>query len=334
MEEIQAILYGEKRPYIPDSRGDDYYLPLFRGLVLVQAEFIPHYAVSFPVPVFSGRVRYYKRLIDNAIVADLNDLFAHLQNGGTDLILFYRKKLYEEIASYLCQIDKYIRQYDYDLKALTLPTADFSKNVQHAECTYIFYYMAVALICMYMEFQGRFIECIEPDKQCEIADFYMQVLKRHVPENIYIQKIAPAEWETVAAESNLILSAKGVQAVLSFVYLKLDKEGGNMADLMDALKRMGCIAVDTSIVDFRHAFSGVEVSNPIRWTGTKSELSYLIRLLCNTHKVLQYNGSLWRTVCACFVDSAGNTFDANNLRDQKKPKLAAEAIEKAAALMR
>ena len=104
--------------------------------------------------------------------------------------------------------------------------------------------------------------------------------------------------------------------------------------LMDALKRMGCIAVDTSIVDFRHAFSGVEVSNPIRWTGTKSELSYLIRLLCNTHKVLQYNGSLWRTVCTCFVDSAGNTFDANNLRDQKKPKLAAEAIEKAAALMR
>lgn len=333
LQQIQEILYGDKRPYVPDKRGDDYYLPLFRELGQVEAEFIPRYAVFFPVPVFSGKTKYYKRLIDNATVAGLNDLFSYLESGGTDLILYYRKKLYEEVSTALCQVDKYIRQYGYDLRALALPEADFSHHVQHAECTYIFHYMMVSLTRMYMEFQGRFIDCIEPDRRFDIAGFYMQVLKRQVPESRYIREIAPGEGGVVAAESNL-MSSGGTASAPGFVYLKLDTEGGNVADLMDALKRSGRIATDTGIVDFRRVFSGVEVENPIRWTGAKSELSHLIKLLCNTHKVLRYDGSLWRTVCVCFVDGAGNAFDAANLRNQKKPKLMVDVIEKAAALMK
>jgi hypothetical protein len=104
--------------------------------------------------------------------------------------------------------------------------------------------------------------------------------------------------------------------------------------LFNSLKKSNRIAQDTSVTDFKHAFSGVTVERPVRWTGAKSELPYLIKILCNTHKVLDYSGSIWQIVCACFVDKDGNPFDETNLKDQKKPKQTAAVIEKIANLMK
>jgi hypothetical protein len=166
----------------------------------------------------------------------------------------------------------------------------------------------------------------------EIPDFYTQLLQRQAPDNSFIKEIRTLEIVSVPEEQPKRKQDK--TAVLAFTYKHRDKRYDDVTDLFNSLKKNNRIAQDTSITDFKHTFSGVTVENPVRWTGAKSELPYFIKLLCNTLNVLEYTGSIWQIVCACFVDKDGNPFDETNLKDQKKPKQTAAAIEKIAELMK
>jgi hypothetical protein len=190
MKNIHEITNGALRPFLPDTRGDDYYSPLFRGLAIEKENFQPHYTVDFPVLLLSAKVKYYKRLIDNSITAELNSLFELLENNKSgNLILFHRKKLHDKVKSALQQVQRYISHNQYDLQAVTSKHADFSNNLQHAECTFIFNYLITALIRCYMEFQSHFVEYIEEDRRISIPEFYVQVLRIAVPEKTFIQEI-------------------------------------------------------------------------------------------------------------------------------------------------
>jgi hypothetical protein len=203
MTDIQEIIIGELRPFLPDDKGDEYYSPLFRGIIPVAAEFQPHFKVDFPAPLLSVKVKYYKRLIDNSIIYELNNLFGLLDNKGGNLILFHRKKLFEKVKSILENSQRYIEHNQYDLSEITAQFADFYTNPQHNECNYIFNYIITALIRCYMEFQSHFIDFIEKDKRFSIADFYTQVLKRQVPQNTCIlETTAQHEIEITPIEGN------------------------------------------------------------------------------------------------------------------------------------
>lgn len=205
MEDIEKIVIGELRPFITDLKGDDYYSPMFRGLTLITPNFQPHYKISFPAPLLSSKIKYYKRLVDNNITSELNKLFELLDRGEADLILFHRKKLFEKIKSYLEDTQRYIVFNQFDLSEITSKYADFSVNFQHNECTYIFNYMLTALIRCYLEFQAHYIQFIEDDKQHTISDFYTQILKKQVPENPFIEEVVevsvPVSKEEVVIEN-------------------------------------------------------------------------------------------------------------------------------------
>lgn len=157
-------------------------------------------------------------------------------------------------------------------------------------------------------------------------------MQKPAPENSFIKEIQNIEIEIIPEDKKK--KKTDTNAILAFTYKKRNTQKDNISDFFNSLKKNKRIAQDTSITDFKHAFSGVAVENPIRWTGAKSELPYLIKLLCNTHKVLECSGSIWQIVCACFVDKDGNSYQENNLKDQKPPKTTAAEIEKIADLMK
>jgi|LSQX01.2.fsa_nt_gb hypothetical protein len=189
MEDVEKIITGELRPFIKDVKGDDFYSPLFRGLAIIAPNFQPHYTINFPAPLFSSKIKYYKRLIDNSITSELNKLFELLGSSESDLILFHRKKLFEKIKSYIESVQRYIEINQFDLSEITSKYADFSINVQHNESTYIFNYVLSALFRCYLEFQAHYIQFIEEDKRQTISDFYTLILKKQVPENPYIEEV-------------------------------------------------------------------------------------------------------------------------------------------------
>lgn len=230
MKNIDSILHSELRPFVADNKGEYYYSPLFRSLKPIKENFTPYYSINFTAPELSPKVKYYKRLIDNSITVELNELFDKLQNNNNDttLILYHRKKLFEKIESFLKETKKYIDRNHYDLSVILSPHADFSIDLQHKECTYIFNYLQTSLIRCYMEFQSHFLDIIEENKRLCIADFYTQILQKQAPENTFIKDITPIEIPQDKTEA--IKQKAEKEIVLSFVYSKLNTESSNITD--------------------------------------------------------------------------------------------------------
>ena len=329
MNEIQKIMFGELRPWLDtNTQADEFYKPLIRQLNSVQTTFNPHYELNF-IRHFSHKTQYYKKIIDNDLTAYCNTLFSETENASNNLIAYKIEKSKRYLHARITDVADILNTQQFDLLLIKSQNTDFSIDRQFKESTYIIFYLLSALIQCCLEVQYYFCNTISADDTWEIADFYTRLLQRQVPDNHFINEIQSIEIEVVTEEKK-----KKTDGVLAFTYKKLNSQSSDITDLFNSLKKNNRIAQDTSITDFKHAFSGVTVENPIRWTGAKSELPYLIKLLCNTYKVLEYTGSVWQIVCACFVDKDGNPFSETNLKDQKKPKQTATAIEKIANLMK
>jgi hypothetical protein len=325
-------MFGELRPWLDmDKQADEFYKPLTRQLNSVQTLFNPHYESNF-VRHFSDKTQYYKKLINNDLTAYCNAFITDAENATANRLAYKLDKSRKLLYSCIREAGNIINTQQFDLSQINNKNTDFSIDKPYKESTYIVFYLLSALIKCSMEIQYHFRDAIHKDNLMEISDFYTQLLLRQAPDNPCIKEIQTLEFESVAEEKTKKKHDK--TAVLAFTYKKLNAQSGNITDLFNALKKNNRIAQDTSITDFKHTFSGVAVENPIRWTGAKSELPYLIKLLCNTHKVLDYSGSIWQIVCACFVDKDGNPYEESNLKDQKKPKQTAATIEKIANLMK
>ena len=180
---IEKIIRFDLCPLQENNQGDDYYEPLFRQLGKVEEKFEAAYRIQFSVPIFSGKVKYYKRLIDNAIASELNKQLMDCNNKDVNIISFRRKKLDETIQAYLIDTKQIIERNHLDL-GYVLNAQDYSQKPHINECTFIFHYLIFALIRCYMEFQKHFIDFIDADKQKSIADFFVQVLQWKAPDKI------------------------------------------------------------------------------------------------------------------------------------------------------
>jgi len=329
LDVIDSILRFDLCPLLPTNQGNDYYEPQFRQLSVVDEIFDALFRINFKTPVFSSKVKFYKRLIDNTISEELNSLF---EESADNIILYKRKKLSGCINSYLVDIKDIIIKYNLDLD-IVFSIHDFSKNLHQNECTYIFHYLILALIRCYMEFQQHFIKTIDPDKQLSIDDFFVQTLKWKKPDNVGIEEIKHIEIEP-EKPINKSKSEQDANAPLSFTYTKLGKNSDNITNLMDCLKRYRFIASDTSITDFKHVFSGKKVDNPIHWTTHFGGLLDLFRQLNQNNLIKFYGKNMYRIVCACFVDKDGNPFDEEQFKNGKISKLITEQISKAVQLMK
>lgn len=323
---IEAILYSNLNPLLPDKRGEDYYRPEYRKIGTVNEAFDAHYQINFDAPRVSTKVLYYERLISNAITTELNRLLIEEQLSG-NRVLYARKKLYGSIYGYLSDIKNIINKYDFDLDALLI-TKDYSKMLQQNECTYIFHYLILALIRCYLEFQQHFIQYIEEeDKVVSLSDFYVQVLQWKMPDKARIREIPKIE--VSAVEEKPTRKRKTKDAILSFKYTQTKgKKLDNIRAFYEELVDYNLISTNESYPNFKHLFVGEEVQTPITWIGNKSELTYLFKYLVNEKEVLQptEGNTIWDVVVHCLVDKNGNHYENLNLGGQQNPN--AKRIQK------
>jgi hypothetical protein len=308
---INSIIRLDLCPLQISNQGNDYYNPLYRQLGVVNENFDANYKIQFEAPVFSIKVKYYTRLIDNTITEELNKLFS--SDYDNSLIAFKRKKIAEQVNTYLLDIKDIINKNGLDLDAI-FSSRDYSLTPHLNECTYIFHYLILSLIRLYMEFQHHFIEQISPDKQLTVNDFFVQTLQWKMPDKVGIETIKKVEIQSVVLPKN-----PPKEETLSFLYTD-KKNRDKIVGFMDSLKRYGFIASDTTTTDFKHIFTGKKVENPVRWTTDFGGLLDLFRQL-KKNKLIEYEGSnMYKIVCACFVDADGNHFDETKFRNGKIAK--------------
>lgn len=329
-ETIDSIIRLDLCPLRETKQGNDYYEPKLRELGKVEEKFSRNYNIEFNAPEVSAKVRYYRKLIDNAITTELNDFFS--KTNSNTLALFYRKSILGLVQTGLKEIREIIITNNLDLDALFI-SRDYSGALYINENTYIYHYLVLALIRFYMEFQQHFIDYIEESKQRTIDSFFVEILQWRKSDYVNITLIPTLEITPV----NEVKKDKNVNedVVLSFIYTKLQTDSQNINALFYELKQHNAIPKEEPITEFKHLFSGVKVEKPITWIGNKSDLSYLFKQLVNEHKVLDIpkGKTIWDVVDACFVDKNGKPFGINVLRKQKDPIKTLSDIKHFAYLM-
>lgn len=230
---IEKIIRFDLCPLQNNNQGNDYYEPLFRQLGKIEEKFDASYRIRFEAPEFSSKVKYYKRLIDNAITKYLNGVLS--DESKKDIVLYKRKKLCDLVSSYLTDIKDIIAKNNLDLDVI-FSVRDYSQALLLNECTYIFHYLILSLIRCYMEFQQHFISMIESDKQLTVEDFFVKMLQWRKPDNVSIVPIQRIEIQPIQEHSKQ-KSKKDV--ALSFTYTKLQSESENINTLFSELKNTG-----------------------------------------------------------------------------------------------
>lgn len=327
-------MFDDLRPWIESNvQADDFYKPQLRSLNTIQPVFNPHFELQF-IRHFSSKTQYFKKLIDNDITEYCNTLFNETNEASDNRIAYKIDKSNKTLHACIKELSEIINTQNLDLALISSQHADFSTDKLHKESTYIIFYLLSSLIKCCLEVQQHFYSFIPEDDIMEVSDFYTRLLQQQAPANTFIKKIKIIEIEVQTQKIDSSLKKEIGGTPQAFTYKHLQKQSTHINDLYNALKNNNRIASDTSITEFKHAFSGIVVANPIQWIGAKSELPYLIKYLCNTLQVLEWQGSIWQTTCNCFVDKNRNRFKETNLKDQKKPVTTAAEIEKYANLMK
>ena len=182
---INSVFYKDLNPSAVDKHDSAYYDLEARTVQSTSFTFEPHYSLEFNAPVVSSKVRYIKALIDNAIADELNNKFNLLDDGETNLIMFHRKKLFEQTQARLLRAKEIINSGGYILNDI-MTARDYTTNRQRFECIFIFNYIVQACIREYMEFQAHYQNYIPPGKIVPLERFYLEILGTPVPSPAFI----------------------------------------------------------------------------------------------------------------------------------------------------
>jgi|GEM_PF-4163652 hypothetical protein len=105
---------------------------------------------------------------------------------------------------------------------------------------------------------------------------------------------------------------------------KYKKKGASdqtkIANLRSNLIDKCLIAEATPLMDFKKIFRNELPTEPIKWTGTLSELYYFIKQMHLELKLIEDLGNeIWKITANCFVSKDGNKYDYAKFRLQKAP---------------
>lgn len=118
----------------------------------------------------------------------------------------------------------------------------------------------------------------------------------------------------------------------TFTYRWFESEQRRIIQLYQCLLRAGWIASDTYPEDFLSLFSGHDTNCKIHWTGKKTYLVYLFKLLTDRRYISTPKGiGRWMIVSSHFVDVHGRLF--THLNSQRTPLKAQPAIDQLAELL-
>lgn len=193
ISDISKVLYGDLNPQLPDTHDEDYYIPELRQMPKVEPNYTPICRIDFTVPEPSTKVKYYRRRIENWMVSVINDAVTTAGDNDKQIILTIRLRLERAVESTLKDVQRIIKENNFDIHQLLADDADYSTDLQHFEGNVIFNYIKIAVIYCYLEFQAQFKDFIPENKRLGQDYFYNIVLKQPIPSTPYITENDPGQ---------------------------------------------------------------------------------------------------------------------------------------------
>lgn len=312
MNNIEEILTGSLRPYVTDTRGNDYYEPEYLALDEIPAAFINHYNIAFDLPKFTSKIKYYCRLIDNAIISKLNNDFYEMTRASNPRVAYRYKKATEDLRKNLRVIKSIIESNGFELSQLESDHIDYKVDVAHKESTYILNYLMVSLMYQHLEFQAHFKDEIDPLKQMNITSYYVEILGVNPPRNTRIHEIENIPTIPVK-EHKKPVENKALKTYT--IMLGKDAQSSFLVALHVALEKAGVINCGYS--DFKRLFSCVKFDKKHKWLNSNGSLRYFIMQLDEKGIISYPTNKKWEIVSNFFLSKQGFLLTGKQLKDSK-----------------
>ncbi len=323
---FDQILHKSLQPWLEINKPDEKFSTMINEIPIIKPEFQQVYEFDF-YRYFNSKTQYYQKLIINESNSYCNSVISLISSDDNLQLTKYllNDTLNKKLKTLIKDTGKLIKANDYSLLYINPKKSTFNEDADHKTDTYIIQLLKIALIKVYLEIQEVF-KSYYPDAQMEIEDFYTQLLFEPIPEKTYLKLISkPIIIEEVSEKQPI---TNKPQVYNSFTYKLFSKNPDYINDLFDGLKSKGFIDNSSNKFDFKKIFSGKEISQPIIWTGTISDLHYFIKLIHNINQSVEdLKQHQWEVTCKCFVNADGSQFDRIKLKEQKKPKSTASILE-------
>ncbi|MEQ9403561.1 MAG: hypothetical protein RIM99_08255 [Cyclobacteriaceae bacterium] len=329
---LDKILYHGLQPWLDKNSIDEKFTSKLTEIKEVQSEFQETYQIEFQRP-FNSKTKYYSKLILNAATLNTNELLALIKDDDNLQLTKYwlNDTLNKKLKTRLKDIGKLIKERDFSLVYIDPKKSAFDKDQNHKSDTYIIQLLKLAYMKIYLEVQEAYRDLIEDI--LIIDDFYTQLLFEPIPDNALLKAIQTIEVVPVVTPKKELPKSQ-VTSTSSFRYKQIDTDPEKLTDLLDSLKLGGFVSQETTLLNFKKAFTGKQVSTPIVWTGNMSELYYFIKLIHKDHQLVDdLKQKQWEVTCACFVKKDGTQFDRSKFRSLKRPNTTGDNLDKAVQLI-
>lgn len=335
---FDEILHGNLQPWLSENKPDVKFAAMLSSIKTSTFDFQNHFEIEFFRP-FNHKTKYYHKLITQGMIDYCNAIIELISEDDTPNLqkFWINDTLEKKLKTRLRDVGKIIRESDYDLIYINPKKTSFDIDQDHKTDTYIIHYLKLALIQVYGEIQEYFKPLIA-DYLIE-EDFYTQLLFEPVPDKSFLNKkttiqIEIPEQVESPEQAVIVMEPKLKYETFSFTYKQLKTDPDKLTDLCDSLRKGNFISTDTTTANFRKVFSGKEITNPIKWTGSSSDFYYFIHLIYNKHQLVEdLKQKQWKVACACFVSADGSLFDPSSVRVLKRPALTGDNLDKAVKLL-
>ncbi len=329
---FHKILHMGMAPWLDENKPDEMFADKIDDVKKVELEFHPRHKIDFYFRPFNFKTTYYHKTILNESNTFCNHIFHVLKNEDDIRVNKYLHDLIlqKRLPDWLFDIGRIIKEKQYSVDYIDHYKYTFDIDEDHKTETYIMQLLKVALMWVYLEIQS-FFTYIQPDELFIEDDLYMRFLYEPVPAKSYLIK-SPSIITVQPEEVSLKSAEKEEVSLFSFRYKQFDKAPDKLVDFWDSLKKHSFISKDTTLPNFKKAFSGNPVSNPIVWKGYPTEFSFMVKLLHNKYKVVNdTKQKQWEIARECFIPTTGIKFPSN-IRKLQTPA-SADDLEKIVKLL-
>ncbi len=224
LDDFSKLIYDNNPEWVSSSISEVEYTMKLRHLSKMNSVFELQYELQFPIPAFTHKVKYYMRVIDNAVMSSLNDSY-HYKGEVDDiyLIAHYLKENRDRVIFGLSKCKQYLDLYKELLDELKKDNINYQSNLRTQENVALAYYMFWSIIYCEMEIQNLFHDDINPDDRKTIEEIFMHYLNMMPPKEVLVKEVdnsKPIEEETleekISKESELVKHFFDVMEIASF----------------------------------------------------------------------------------------------------------------------
>ena len=260
--------------------------------------------------LFTYRVRYYCRLIDNAVADHLRQAFSSIDCDQSEYMAAYLLKLTREAVTTLIADAKSRCQ---NLMVTCEDLTDFNDKRREKECLIILHYVIASLVRCWMEMQERYqYVCDQSDLQ-DVASFYASVVGRVTDPIAYVEQLEEKE-ESGKKQSKI--------TTCSFLYINNDPEDRNTSITAFYNKLIYYQLIPEGCQNkLIKVFSGGHTNVVITWMGSPWTLKSIIKQLVDKEKIVTFPNkeSHWHVVSCRFRKSDGTSMpNLSHERDRIK----------------